>query len=78
MTVTHCGPTVSHEGVFACGFSARRPDGAHFASGDHLSFSIRNTEGREARVTRTQLTAARDEGWWGKPVTVNQDRILER
>lgn len=50
----------------------------HFASGDHLSFSIRNTEGREARVTRTQLAEARQEGWWGKPVTVNQERILER
>jgi hypothetical protein len=50
----------------------------HFASGDHLAFSIRNTDGREARVTRTQLVAAREEGWWGKPITVNQEQILER
>lgn len=50
----------------------------HFASADHLSFSIRNTEGAEARVTRRDLAAARHEGRWGDPVTVPQDRILER
>jgi len=50
----------------------------HFASGDHLSFSVSNREGHDARVTRKQLAAARDEGWWGKPVTVNQSQILER
>ena len=24
------------------------------------------------------LARARDEGWWGKPVTITQDQILER
>lgn len=51
---------------------------AHFASGDHLFFSVRNREGRAARVTRQDIAVARDEGWWGKPITVSQEQILER
>jgi len=49
----------------------------HFASGDHLRFSTRNREGN-ARVTRQDIAQARDQGWWGKPVTVTQEAILER
>jgi hypothetical protein len=51
---------------------------SHFASGDHLMFSMRNREGGAARVTRTDIAKARDEGWWGKPITVSQEQILER
>lgn len=51
---------------------------SHFASGDHLVFSVRNREGGAARVTRTDIGKARDEGWWGKPITVSQEQILER
>ena len=50
----------------------------HFASGDHLRFSTRNREGGNARVTRQDIAQARDQGWWGKPVTVTQEAILER
>ena len=50
----------------------------HFASGEHMAFSVRTPESGQARVTRTQLALARDEGWWGKPVTVSQGDILER
>lgn len=50
----------------------------HFASGDHLSFSIRNPEGSNPRVTRHDLVVARRQGWWGDPVIVSQGRILER
>lgn len=50
----------------------------HFASGDHLYFSARNREGASARVTRKDIGLAREEGWWGKPVTVGQEQILER
>jgi hypothetical protein len=49
----------------------------HFASGEHLKFSARNTE-KSTRVTRQDIALARDEGWWGKPVTVSQESILER
>jgi hypothetical protein len=50
----------------------------HFASGDHMFFSVRNSEGSAPRVTRKDIALARDEGWWGKPITVSQEQILER
>jgi hypothetical protein len=50
----------------------------HFASYDHMGFSMRNTEGGPPKVTRKDVALARDEGWWGKPITVSQEQILER
>jgi hypothetical protein len=50
----------------------------HFASGEHMFFSVRNREGSEAKVTRQDIALARDEAWWGKPITVGQEQILER
>ena len=50
----------------------------HFASGDHLFFSTRNKEGRAPRVTRQDIAMAREQGWWGKAITVGQEQILER
>ena len=50
----------------------------HFASGDHFFFSPRNREGGPARVTRQDIAMARDQGWWGKPITVSLESILER
>jgi hypothetical protein len=51
----------------------------HFASGDHLFFSARNQgDNGSARVTRLDIAMARDEGWWGKPITVSQEMIQER
>ncbi len=50
----------------------------HFASGDHMFFSTRNTEGSTPRVKREDIALARDQGWWGKPITVSQEQILER
>ena len=50
----------------------------HFASGSHMFFSTRNREGSQPRVTREDIAMARDQGWWGKPITVSQEQILER
>jgi len=50
----------------------------HYASGDHGFFSLRNREGKTAKVTRGDIALARDEGWWGKPITVSSEQILER
>jgi hypothetical protein len=50
----------------------------HFASGEHLLFSFRNRSGEPPRVKREDVALARTEGWWGKPVTVSTDQILER
>ena len=51
---------------------------AHFASGDHLAFSLRNREGSAPGVSRADLSRAGAESWWGTAVTVDQTRILER
>ncbi len=48
-----------------------------WASFDHFLFSVRNTESNP-RVTREDLTKAREQGWWGQTITVAQDQILER
>lgn len=50
----------------------------HYASGDHGFFSLRNREGTSAKVTRDDIALARDQGWWGKPITVSSEQILER
>ena len=50
----------------------------HFASGQHMTFSVKNREGAKPIVTRSDIAKARDEGWWGKPVTVSTDQILEK
>ena len=50
---------------------------SHFASGDHAFFSVRNREGTSARVTRSDIASARDEGWWGKAITVSSEQIQQ-
>ena len=50
----------------------------HYASGDHGFFSLRNREGKSAKVTRDDIATARDQGWWGRPITVSSEQILER
>lgn len=50
----------------------------HFASGNHLQFSIRNTEDAAPQVTRHDLARARGEAWWGEPAAVSEKQILER
>lgn len=50
----------------------------HFASGEHLFFSLRNTEGRTPAVARRDIAQARSEAWWGKAITVAQEQIIER
>jgi hypothetical protein len=50
----------------------------HFASTEHMGFSLRNGKMSTPNVTRADIAAARHEGWWGKPVTVAQEQILER
>jgi len=51
---------------------------SHFASGQHMDFSLRNTQGRPVRATRSDVAAARAENWWGQALTVQSDQILER
>jgi hypothetical protein len=37
----------------------------HFASNDHLTFSMRNGNGDDPVITDVDKDQARDEGWWG-------------
>jgi hypothetical protein len=50
----------------------------HFASGEHGFFSLRNQADQAKRVTRQDIALARDQGWWGRPITVAQEQIQER
>ena len=55
-----------------------RDNKTHFASGEHMGFSVRNREGTQARVTRQYIALAREQTWFGRPITVSQEQILER
>jgi hypothetical protein len=50
---------------------------SHFASGRHLTFSARNPEGAKPRVRRPDMDAAAVESWWGKPVMVAPEEIIQ-
>jgi hypothetical protein len=47
-----------------------------FASSEHLVFSVRNDTRSAPLVTRADVDRARDQRWWGDPVTVSPDAIL--
>ena len=50
----------------------------HFASNEHMGFSLSNGDGKAPKVNRPQLALARTEGWWGQAVTVDQAQVLEQ
>ena len=56
-----------------------REHSSHFASGDHLIFSLRN-EGQPAapRVTPEDLDEAQAQRWWGDPIVVRPDQLVTR
>jgi hypothetical protein len=49
----------------------------HWASGEHLAFSARNSEGAAPRVTRADIDKSRAQSWWGKVITVSPDQIFQ-
>ncbi|HEY3065482.1 MAG TPA: hypothetical protein VGL09_06800 [Methylomirabilota bacterium] len=50
---------------------------AHFASGQHGLFSLRNQD-EAKRVTRADIQAAGTESWWGRAVAVSSAQIIEQ
>jgi hypothetical protein len=51
----------------------------HFASGQHMGFSLRNQgENPTPKVTRQDINAAQGELWWGKLIVVSPEQIFER
>jgi len=55
-----------------------RSNTSHFASKEHFDFSMKNSGGSSAAVTRNDITMAKNQNWFGRPVTVAQEQILER
>jgi hypothetical protein len=51
---------------------------SHFASKEHYDFSMKNSGGSRAAVTRQDVAMAQSQGWFGKAITVAQEQILER
>lgn len=48
----------------------------HFASGGHVAFSWKNTEGSAPQVRRSDMERARAEQWWGKVITVSPGQVI--
>ena len=54
-----------------------RSNTSHFASKEHFDFSMKN-RGGSATVTRNDVAMAQNQKWFGQPITVSQEQILER
>jgi hypothetical protein len=67
-------------GLGACASSEQwaewRSHPSHFASGDHMGFSLKNM-GDTPRVNRRDMQAAGTQNWWGKPVVPRPGQIFE-
>jgi hypothetical protein len=50
----------------------------HFASGEHMKFSMQSGEKAATKVTRRDIALASDQAWWGRAITVEPGQILER
>ena len=48
----------------------------HFASGDHMAFSLKN-QGKTPRVSSADSRVATAQSWWGSPVVVRADQIFQ-
>ncbi len=49
----------------------------HYASGQHLGFSMRNREGASPRVSRRDIESSRTQNWWGKVITVSPEQVFQ-
>ena len=67
-------------GLGACASSEQwaewRSHPTHFASGEHMAFSLKNM-GDTPRVRRQDQRTAAAQSWWGKPVIPRADQIFE-
>jgi hypothetical protein len=67
-------------GLGACASSQEwaewRSHSSHFASGEHMRFSLKN-QGSTPRVSRQDMRVAGAQSWWGKTVIARADQIFE-
>lgn len=52
-----------------------REHSSHFASGDHLLFSLRN-QGTTPKVRQSDVQNAQSQSWWGDPVVVRPEQLF--
>ena len=51
---------------------------SHYASDQHLGFSMRNdAQGSSPKVTRSDVAAAQTQNWWGKAIIVETSQIFQ-
>ena len=66
--------------VGACASSEQwrewRSHKSHFASGDHMAFSLKN-QGKDPKVRAGDTKVAATESWWGDPIVVRPDQIFQ-
>jgi hypothetical protein len=54
-----------------------RQHSSHFASGDHLWFSLRHQgESPAPRVRQRDVETAQVQSWWGEPIVVRPDQLF--
>jgi hypothetical protein len=53
-----------------------RSHSSHFASSEHMSFSLRN-QGKDPKVRAGDNRTASAQSWWGDPVAVRADQIFQ-
>jgi hypothetical protein len=54
-----------------------RQHSSHFASGDHLWFSMRHQgENPAPHVRQQDVETARVQSWWGEPIVVRPDQLF--
>jgi hypothetical protein len=67
-------------GAGACASSEQwaewKKHSSHFASGEHMSFSLRN-QGASRNVRRSDTQLASAQSWWGDPIVVRPDQIFQ-
>jgi hypothetical protein len=52
---------------------------SHFASGEHLAFSMRHRGANPVpRVSQQDVETAKAESWWGDPIVVRPEQIFTK
>jgi hypothetical protein len=71
---------LSIAGLSACASSEQwkewRSHSSHFASGDHMTFSLKN-QGKTPKVRSGDAARSSAQAWWGDPVVVRADQIFQ-
>ena len=54
-----------------------RAHSSHFASGDHLFFSMKHQgENPTPKVRQKDVDEAKTQSWWGQPIVVRPDQLF--